>query len=216
MMTQATCKRCQASYKVSVARGLKTSRLCPACRQAERIRKQAIRLNRLKHRFHVRERLRKKAQVRLRARINAKALAGQYGGSSGRKKTSQSRLKCDHEATKAANFLDSSSYIHISGRLLLYGADMSAQRQKVWERDKGICGICGKPCHASLWDLEHIIPRSKGRDDRMENLQISHSMRDIMFACHRNKTGRETQWTIEFIKKPKWSEKTQQWTRSQP
>ena len=50
MMTQATCKRCQASYKVSVARGLKTSRLCPACRQAERIRKRAARLGKVRRR----------------------------------------------------------------------------------------------------------------------------------------------------------------------
>ena len=44
MMTPATCKRCGASYKVAVARGLKSSRLCPACRQTERLRKRGIRL----------------------------------------------------------------------------------------------------------------------------------------------------------------------------
>lgn len=62
--------------------------------------------------------------------------------------------------------------------------DPSITLKKLYERDGGICQICGEPCD---WDdmewgchgptypsLDHIIPRSKGGDHKWENVQLAH------------------------------------------
>lgn len=104
--------------------------------------------------------------------------------------------KLDTEATSCAGFKDKRSWVHCDGRWYCFGVDMSARRQQVWERDKGICQICFKLIgNPELWDLEHVKPRSQGRDDRMENLRVSHAMRDPLFDCHRKKHNREVCWT---------------------
>jgi len=53
--------------------------------------------------------------------------------------------------------------------------------KKLYKRDKGICGICGKPIKfdtdpKSKWALtrDHIIPLSKGGEHSMKNCQIAH------------------------------------------
>ncbi len=53
--------------------------------------------------------------------------------------------------------------------------------KKLYERDKGICGICGRPVAfdknpSSKWALtrDHIIPISKGGKHCMDNCQIAH------------------------------------------
>lgn len=62
--------------------------------------------------------------------------------------------------------------------------DPSISLKKLYERDGGVCQICGDPCD---WDdrewgsngptypsLDHIIPRSKGGDHKWENVQLAH------------------------------------------
>lgn len=64
----------------------------------------------------------------------------------------------------------------------------------LWERQSGLCALCGKPMpqhrfalpHATLWkkqrpSFDHICPRSRGGSDRPENLQLTHA------ACNRRK-----------------------------
>ncbi|MEO0714943.1 MAG: HNH endonuclease signature motif containing protein [Pseudomonadota bacterium] len=64
----------------------------------------------------------------------------------------------------------------------------------LWDRQSGICGLCGKPmprsranvAHARLWkkhrpSYDHIVPRSKGGRDAPENLQLAH------YACNLRK-----------------------------
>jgi 5-methylcytosine-specific restriction endonuclease McrA len=48
--------------------------------------------------------------------------------------------------------------------------------QIVWERDEGICGICGKPADRDDWHLDHIVPLSKGGEHSYANTQVSHSL----------------------------------------
>ncbi len=50
----------------------------------------------------------------------------------------------------------------------------SLDRQKVWERDGGICHICGTPADSEDWHLDHIIPVSKGGAHVMSNVAVSH------------------------------------------
>lgn len=47
-------------------------------------------------------------------------------------------------------------------------------RAKVWARDLGRCGICGRPCEAAAWHLDHIIPLSKGGTHEYANVQVAH------------------------------------------
>lgn len=47
-------------------------------------------------------------------------------------------------------------------------------KQNVWDRDKGMCGICGDPADFSNWHLDHIIPLSRGGTHTLENVQVSH------------------------------------------
>jgi hypothetical protein len=51
----------------------------------------------------------------------------------------------------------------------------------VFERDKGICGICRLPVDASSFDIDHVIPLSKGGEHRYSNVQVAHS------RCNRRK-----------------------------
>jgi 5-methylcytosine-specific restriction endonuclease McrA len=47
-------------------------------------------------------------------------------------------------------------------------------RAIVYERDKGICGICRKPVDSD-WHLDHIIPLSRSGEHSYANVQVSHS-----------------------------------------
>lgn len=57
-------------------------------------------------------------------------------------------------------------------------------RRIVWDRDNGICGLCGKPADPNDWHLEHINPISQGGEHSYANTQVSHP------TCNRIKGGR--------------------------
>lgn len=46
-------------------------------------------------------------------------------------------------------------------------------RQKVWERDEGVCGICGEPADRKDWHLDHIVPLGPG-EHSYENVRVTH------------------------------------------
>ena len=50
---------------------------------------------------------------------------------------------------------------------------------EVWNRDKGICGICQLPADPDNWHLDHIIPLSKGGEHSYSNTQVSHPLCNI-------------------------------------
>lgn len=55
----------------------------------------------------------------------------------------------------------------------------------VFERDKGVCGICLKPVEpSSPWEIDHIMPISKGGVHAYANVQLSHR------TCNRRKWAR--------------------------
>ncbi len=53
--------------------------------------------------------------------------------------------------------------------------------QVVFARDNGICGICKKPVGASCWEIDHMIPISRGGAHAYVNVQLAHR------ACNRAK-----------------------------
>jgi group II intron reverse transcriptase/maturase len=65
-------------------------------------------------------------------------------------------------------------------------------KEVVYQRDSGICGMCGKPVRWKVAILDHKIPRhrfeSVGDADDLDNLQILH-----VEPCNRHKTKRDLQ-----------------------
>ena len=57
-------------------------------------------------------------------------------------------------------------------------------RIEIWERDRGICHICGKYCDPNEWHLDHLIPLSRGGSHTRENVAVSHP------RCNRIKGNR--------------------------
>lgn len=81
-------------------------------------------------------------------------------------------MKADLQATEAMGFKDERSYLAPDSRQVLYGKDWEARKLQLWERCGGRCEEEGvlERCKNEAADPHHVIPRSKGRDDRIENL----------------------------------------------
>lgn len=54
----------------------------------------------------------------------------------------------------------------------------------VWQRDSGVCGICGTLADSATWHLDHIIPLSRGGTHEYANVQVSHPF------CNKSKGNR--------------------------
>lgn len=52
--------------------------------------------------------------------------------------------------------------------------DEDVDRLAVWERDGGICGICGEIADPQDWQLDHVIPLSREGRHSYANTQVSH------------------------------------------
>lgn len=47
----------------------------------------------------------------------------------------------------------------------------------VFDRDRGICGICGEPVRpGEKWHIDHVLPLSKGGSHTYDNVQLSHAL----------------------------------------
>lgn len=62
-----------------------------------------------------------------------------------------------------------------------------ATREYLYQRDGGICGICGEEADHSNWDADHVVPRSQGGPATLENFRVAHP------TCNK-KRGNELQW----------------------
>lgn len=55
------------------------------------------------------------------------------------------------------------------------------KRAAVFDRDAGVCGICGELVDPNKWDLDHIIPLSLDGEHSYSNVQVAHPW------CNRSK-----------------------------
>lgn len=46
--------------------------------------------------------------------------------------------------------------------------------QEIFIRDKGVCGICGRPVDPDQWHLDHVIPLARGGAHQRSNVQVAH------------------------------------------
>ncbi len=59
-----------------------------------------------------------------------------------------------------------------------------ARRLRIWERDKGVCYLCGEKVAAGdAWEVEHKVAWALSFDDSDENLAVAHKD-----GCHTLKT----------------------------
>lgn len=64
-------------------------------------------------------------------------------------------------------------------------------RDAVFDRDKGICGICGLPTDYENWDLDHIVPLGPG-DHSYANVRVTHP------SCNRKKIAQDKKILAEW------------------
>lgn len=48
------------------------------------------------------------------------------------------------------------------------------RRSVVWQRDEGVCGICGVAADPDDWHLDHVVSLSRGGSHTYANTQVSH------------------------------------------
>ena len=49
-----------------------------------------------------------------------------------------------------------------------------ARRRLIWERDSGVCYLCGASTEPSGFELDHLVPVSRGGDNHPNNLAVTH------------------------------------------
>lgn len=62
--------------------------------------------------------------------------------------------------------------------------DVPINRYDIYERDNGICRLCGEPVDKTNFHLDHIVPRLLGGVHRPENVQVAHP------ACNVRKSAK--------------------------
>jgi hypothetical protein len=77
------------------------------------------------------------------------------------------------EADLVARSADPPSETDINGRRYVRLASEEF-RAWIYERDRGICGICGQPVAWSEIHVDHIRPTIEGGNNDVDNLRISH------------------------------------------
>lgn len=55
-------------------------------------------------------------------------------------------------------------------------------RQRIFDREKGICHLCKQPIEHKRWDLDHVKALINGGSNSEDNLKPAHQV------CHRGKT----------------------------
>jgi len=59
-----------------------------------------------------------------------------------------------------------------------------ARRRLIWERDDGLCYLCKKKTSFQQFELDHLVPVSRGGDNSENNLSVTHR------SCNRSRGTR--------------------------
>jgi len=83
----------------------------------------------------------------------------------------------DNEAKARLGYKDPRTKVYPDGREVLYGKDWTKRKKELLARAGGRCektfwisDMDRDRCRSEAHDPHHIVPRSKGRDDRLSNL----------------------------------------------
>ena len=66
-----------------------------------------------------------------------------------------------------------------------YGAAWERLRREVLAQAGRVCQLAGPGCTHHATQVDHVVPRSQGGADTLDNLQA------VCAACHATKTGRQ-------------------------
>ena len=64
-------------------------------------------------------------------------------------------------------------------------------RTEVWKRDNGVCQYCGHPLDFEGFEIDHVVPTSRGGPNVIENMRLS------CFSCNSSKRAHD----IEAIRR---------------
>lgn len=79
----------------------------------------------------------------------------------------------DRETKRERGYVERYSLVRFDGSETLVGKDWKRRKVELAARSRGICEYInseGQRCRTPGEDAHHVKPRSKGRDDRLENL----------------------------------------------
>ena len=73
-----------------------------------------------------------------------------------------------------------------------------ATRRRVYSRDHGLCWVCGLQADADNFDLDHVIARQYGGEDKDYNLRVAHP------SCNRGRTPRAQKVRLPWATPSRW------------
>lgn len=104
-------------------------------------------------------------------------------------------MKRDVQRTAEAKFKDKRSYWSREGHLYVRGKDVGPVRDRIFERDRGICQLriswaCWGAMDKGMCHLEHLVGGLG-----LKRCWCDHNLRISCPPCHRIKDGRAPRWT---------------------
>lgn len=121
------------------------------------------------------------AAYRKANRDQTKAAAQRHRGSARQQATlarwqleNADRIAQVRSARYRANKEVASSYVHARRARLRGGIHEVVDRAIVWERDQGVCRLCGVAANPADWHLEHLTPLVRGGGHTYDNTAVSH------------------------------------------
>lgn len=63
-------------------------------------------------------------------------------------------------------------------------AKPTTKRRRIYDRSGGICYLCGEPVEFKHMSVDHVIPKSRGGKNNIENLRATHP------ACNSEKSNK--------------------------
>lgn len=106
------------------------------------------------------------------------------------------------DGVSAADFFAVAAHLHEEGIVLVWEEDAEEDvgtpetpnpKDALYQRQNGSCGGCGDHMRQRNLTIDHIVPRSKGGSDDMENLQL------LCQACNSTKGNRTQEYLMERL-----------------
>lgn len=166
------CLECRILYKTTTWRERNPDRARELDRIRSKRRRTQQRVYHAKWRDGNRERFRKYYRDYQNKRLLNDPVYAERKRAAKRKWHSKNKERAlEHNAIRRARELGSEFYEIID-------------RESIYQRDSGICHICGESVDPKKWHMDHIIPISKGGSHIAENVAVSHPV------CNLRKSNR--------------------------